>query len=255
MASHDETSRRPTGTAPPATDRDAQPPAQTQLSDAQLAAALARVSLPGSFACLLPELRGHRVLDLGCNQGDYLQFCGPGSLGLDVAAQSVAACRARGLLAQQHDLNLLPLPVPDHSFDTALVSHVLEHVHAPLLLLREVSRALRPGGRIVVGLPIEDSLYSRLRMNYYGGGEGHIYSFSRPNLRKLLHLCGFADPRFVCHLPRLGNQTSGLAKSLNQQLLRFVPAALLYPLSAAYWCLATKVQEPQPDHAFSDYFK
>jgi ubiquinone/menaquinone biosynthesis C-methylase UbiE len=143
----------------------------------------------------------------------------------------------------------LPLPISDEEFEVVLLSHVLEHVQAPLVMLRECNRILAPGGKLVVGLPIEDGLYARLRMDYFGGGEGHLYSFSLRNLDKLLGLTGFAKERVVCHLPRLGNRLSQWNARLTQLL-----GTRLYTLSAAYWCVARKVATPTPDQKLSDYF-
>lgn len=210
---------------------------------------LATVPLCGSFAQIVDELSHRKVCDLGCNEGHYLQFAGPGSLGLDVSMASVAACRSRGLHAERHDLNQLPLPISDGQFEVVLLSHVLEHVQAPLAMLRECNRILVPGGKLVVGLPIEDGLYSRLRMDYFGGGEGHLYSFSLRNLDKLLGLTGFTKERVVCHLPRLGNHLS----EWNARLTRLL-GTRLYTLSAAYWCVAHKIAAPTPDQKLSDYF-
>ncbi len=207
--------------------------------------------MPGSFSLVADELHSRRVADLGCNTGYYLRRSGPGSRGLDVSERNVAACKEQGLSCDLHDLNRLPLPLPDGAFDVVLLSHVLEHVHAPIRLLMEANRILAPGGQVVIGLPIEDSLYSRLRMNYYGGPEGHIYSFSRRNLTKLLSIAGFGGPRFVCHLPVIGFRPW---PRLNRMLSR-LPLALLYQVSGAYWCLAGKIAAPQPDAGFSSYFR
>lgn len=211
----------------------------------------AEVPLAGSFSVVAPALRGRRLLDLGCNQGYYLRFGGPGSQGLDISPDNVAICRAKGLVAAQHDLNQLPLPVADGAFEVVLLSHVLEHVHAPLRLLKEANRVLGPGGLLVIGVPIEDSVYSRLRMDYYGGPEGHIYSFSRRNMGKLLRISGFAPPRFVCNLPVAGFRPWPRVNRLLSQL----PLPLLYQASGAYWCLAEKVGVPQDDDQFSSYFR
>ena len=210
---------------------------------------LASVPLCGSFASVAPLLAGRRVCDLGCNDGHYLQFAGPGSLGLDVNDASLSACRQKGLKVQPHDLNALPLPIADAAFEVVLLSHVLEHVTMPLHMLRECNRILPMGGLLIVGLPIEDGLYSRLRMDYFGGREGHLYSFSLANLRKLLALCGFAKERVICHLPRLGNRLSAWNDRL-QQLF----GEHLYTLSAAYWFLARKIDLPVADDRLSDYF-
>jgi SAM-dependent methyltransferase len=46
-----------------------------------------------------------------------------------------------------------PLPFEDASFDTIILSDVLEHVPDPALLWRQMTRVLRPGGRIVMNVP------------------------------------------------------------------------------------------------------
>lgn len=210
---------------------------------------LARVPLCGSFESVVPLLAGKKVCDLGCNEGHYLQFAGEGSLGLDVNAVSLAACRQKGLHVKAHDLNVLPLPIPDASFEVVLLSHVLEHVTMPLHMLRECNRILPMGGTLIVGLPIEDGLYSRLRMDYFGGGEGHLFSFSLANLHKLLAVSGFVKERVICHLPRLGNRLSGWNSRLQQ-----IFGEHLYTLSAAYWFVARKTDSPVADNRLSDYF-
>ena len=88
-------------------------------------------------------------------------------------------------------------------------------------------------------------------MNYYGGPEGHIYSFSRRSITKLLHVAGFGPPRFHCHLPVIGFRPWPRCN----RLLSRLPLPLLYQLSGAYWCVADKLGPPQPDAAYSSYFR
>lgn len=51
-----------------------------------------------------------------------------------------------------HDLNVLPLPFADESFDEILCLDVLEHVDYPILL-KECHRILRGNGRIRIEVP------------------------------------------------------------------------------------------------------
>lgn len=46
-----------------------------------------------------------------------------------------------------------PLPLPDASYDTIILSDVLEHIPEPALLWREMARVLAPGGKIVMNVP------------------------------------------------------------------------------------------------------
>jgi ubiquinone/menaquinone biosynthesis C-methylase UbiE len=57
--------------------------------------------------------------------------------------------RARGIDAQQCDLDTDPLPFPDGSFDAALAAWMLYHVADVGRALDELARVLRPGGRLV----------------------------------------------------------------------------------------------------------
>jgi SAM-dependent methyltransferase len=50
------------------------------------------------------------------------------------------------------DLNK-PIPFRDHSFDTILLTDVLEHVAEPRCLISEIARLLRPGGKLLGGVP------------------------------------------------------------------------------------------------------
>lgn len=46
-----------------------------------------------------------------------------------------------------------PLPFNDSAFDTVLATDLLEHIAKPDALFGEMGRVLRPGGKIIVGVP------------------------------------------------------------------------------------------------------
>lgn len=60
------------------------------------------------------------------------------------------------------------IPAPDNFFDVILCTEVLEHVPEPIEALREMSRLLRPGGRLFVSAPLGSGLH-QLPYHYYGG--------------------------------------------------------------------------------------
>lgn len=52
-----------------------------------------------------------------------------------------------------YDLNMIPWPYPDQSFDVVYAHSVLEHLHSTVAVMEEIWRILRPGGRVVISVP------------------------------------------------------------------------------------------------------
>ena len=102
---------------------------------------------------------GDRVLDVGSGPGFYvtelLDAVGSdGSVvGVDASGDmlAVAAKRAeRHDNVEFHEAEATSLPVPDATFERVLCVQVLEYVRDVSAALREMHRALRPGGRVLV---------------------------------------------------------------------------------------------------------
>ncbi len=94
-----------------------------------------------------------RVLDVGCGSKPYRHlFNGQGQsyTGLEFTPANKTGSRsdAPEVIADAHHL-----PIKPGSLDLVLVTEVLEHVAQPEIILHEVHRVLKPGGRVVVTLP------------------------------------------------------------------------------------------------------
>ena len=191
-----------------------------------------------SFRYVRPWLASIPVLDLGCAMGAYLREFAPESVGVDVSKPNLEHCRQLGLQVVAADLNS-DLPFASESFPAIFCSHVLEHVDAPIQLLRECWRILSARGTLVLGLPIEASLVNRVRgQRYFYHHPGHLYSFSLENIDILLQKTGyeivrlFFEPRIVRFQPWL---------SMMQRL----PGRAMYPVALAYWVVARKTVKPK----------
>jgi SAM-dependent methyltransferase len=53
----------------------------------------------------------------------------------------------------KHDLNKVPYPFLDDTFDLIEASHVLEHLDKPFTIMKELHRILKPEGRLIVKVP------------------------------------------------------------------------------------------------------
>lgn len=60
------------------------------------------------------------------------------------------------------------LPVEDGSFDVILCTEVLEHVPEPIEVVKEFSRVLRAGGRLILTAPLGSGLHQE-PFHFYGG--------------------------------------------------------------------------------------
>jgi len=198
-----------------------------------------------SFRYIRPLFGSLPVLDLGCAKGAYLRQFASGSVGVDVSKPNLDHCRRLDLEVKAADLNG-ELPFSSGSFPAILCSHVLEHVDAPIHLLRECYRILSPGGTFVLGLPIETSIVNRLRgQRYFYHHPGHLYSFSIENIDVLLQKTGYEIIRFYFE-PRIVRFEPWLS------VMQRLPSRIMYPLALAYWIVARKTDKSKLETATAE---
>lgn len=142
----------------------------------------------------LPLLPSGRLLDVGCGSGRQLKFMqdmGWQAEGVDIDPVAVSGARAKGLLVR---FGLLAEQnYPGNHFDVITMGHLLEHVHDPLGLLGECRRILKPGGRLVVVTPNNESwMHQMFKDNWLAlDPPRHLHIFSLNSLRLLIQKAGF----------------------------------------------------------------
>lgn len=149
-----------------------------------------------------PSPEKNRLLDVGCGNGDFMaraKTAGWEVTGVDFDPKAVATSRSRGLNTLQGDL--ASQGFPPESFDVVTLSNVIEHVHDPHGLIREISKILRPRGRLWVATPNTASLVHRHFRKSWLDLEPpeHLILFHRGSLKRLLQEEGFA---VIKDLPR-----------------------------------------------------
>jgi SAM-dependent methyltransferase len=88
------------------------------------------------------DVSGQRVLDVGCGDRPYDEL-------LAGAAELVGFDVPGNPRADLHG-SIEAVPVEDAAFDVVLCLQVLEHVPDPAAAVRELRRAVRPGGRVLL---------------------------------------------------------------------------------------------------------
>lgn len=98
------------------------------------------------------------------------------------------------------------LPIGDNSVDFVVFAHVIEHLYHPIRIMQEISRVLKPGGKVL--LSTDNAFMIGGLLNYLNNGaylhepvdgtaamvfhewRGHVRYFSEGDLRKLSETAG-----------------------------------------------------------------
>ena len=103
------------------------------------------------------------VLDIGCGRGEFLEVmkqAGVAARGIDLSAEAVALCRAKGLEAETADLYQYLDALPDASLDGIFSAQVIEHLPPERLpeFIRLAAAKLRHGGKLAIETPNPECL-------------------------------------------------------------------------------------------------
>ena len=154
--------------------------------------------LVGVTILYLPRSERGRLVDVGCGNGTFLatmRDLGWDVLGVEIDPEGARVARDRYGLPVFAG-NLEEAGLPDESVDVVTMSHVIEHVHEPIKLLRECERVLKPTGKLIVLTPNVESLGHRLFKEFWRGLEPsrHLFLFSPRSLLLTAQKAGFNAP-------------------------------------------------------------
>lgn len=182
----------------------------TQERPASILGVLAAVLRPDYRALMdaggrhLPKQPKGRLLDVGCGNGDFLEFaCRAGwhAVGIEPDPKAVEVARTRGLTVVQGGLETLSADC--EAFDGITMNHVIEHVHRPREALQACYRLLKPNGWLWLETPNLDAQgHAYYQENWVGLDiPRHLVVFTYRSLTRLLQQVGFARLELLPYYP------------------------------------------------------
>ncbi len=160
------------------------------------------------------------IVEIGAGEGSLLQELADRKFGkelyaLEISESGVDVIRKR-CIEEIKEVQLFDgysIPYDDNRFDLAILSHVVEHLEFPRLLIREAGRVAR---HVFIEVPLEDTV--RGPKDFKITRTGHINFYSYKNIRKLVQSSGFD-----CACQELSNLSFAVHKYLygNKALFKY----------------------------------
>jgi SAM-dependent methyltransferase len=187
-----------------------------------------------------------RLLDLGCGKVPFY------ALYRECASETVCVDWSNSLHGNDHldaqcDLTK-ELPFADASFDSILLSDVLEHIPTPERLWCEMARLLKPGGTLLLNVPF----FYWLHEEPYD-----YYRYTKYALRRFAEVSGFG----IILIKELGGAPEILVDILSKSVLRLGPIGEWIAIALQAVCrrlvalpLGTRISERTSKHFPLAYF-
>jgi SAM-dependent methyltransferase len=104
--------------------------------------------------------QGVHLLDIGCGPGDFTRaFSDAGALvtGVDFSSEMIRVAQDRFPEIEFKEADAERLPFDDCSFDVVVGAYLVHHLARPDAAFQEIYRVVKPGGRFVFVIPIQES--------------------------------------------------------------------------------------------------
>lgn len=183
-----------------------------------------------------------RILDLGCGSGSFLEKLherNPSAalFGLDFSPHAAETTRRKGFPVVQG--TLADAHYADNYFDEVYLKHVLEHIHDPMDLLKQIRRILKPGGSVIIMVPNFRSFSRMLFGKFWYALETprHLYHFTPSTATKMFKQAGFSrvDIRYTPTPKFVLQSLSLLTRGKRNAYPRSLKSLLIGPAHIAAW--------------------
>lgn len=183
-----------------------------------------------SYIGKLPDIK--RAADLGAGAGRDINFVKnhfPQAelYAVECMPQKIMTLEKQGIKVYPVNIEAESLPFDDESLDLIICNQILEHTKELFWILHEISRVLRIGGHLIVGVPNVASLHNRIGLLFgkhptqAKSCSAHIRCFSKNDFLLFLNECfgdGYELKEFA------GSQFYPFPPSISRKLAKLFPA-------------------------------
>lgn len=141
-----------------------------------------------------------RVLDIGAGLGFDLslarEHCPSAELhALEVYAPYQIELQKAGIAVHALDLEKDAMPFSDGHFDVIIANQILEHVKEVYWIFHEMTRVLKDGGHLIIGVPNLASLHNRLLLTagrqptIIKNNSAHVRGWTKHDMVRFMESC------------------------------------------------------------------
>lgn len=199
-------------------------PIVTHFTYALQPSATARLNFVKEVLQAIPHERA-KVADLGCGSGVILceilrrkrSWTGHG---LDISHASINYARRLAMhkgvadRAEFRTGDVTALPYMDESLSLVIASEVVEHMPRPEIVISEIARVLKPGGKLILTMPLESHTPAHIHALQSGEDLRSLCEQAGLKVRRLEPRWHFGfgdDPKHIFALAEAGAQSSALS--------------------------------------------
>lgn len=152
------------------------------------------------YFSVIQEDKYKMVLDIGAGHGDDLliarKFNHHAELhGIEVYPPYAEDLKQKGITVHSLNIEIDSIPFTDEAIDVIIANQIMEHVKEIFWLLHEISRTLKIGGSLIIGVPNLASLHNRLLLLFgqqpstIQNNSAHVRGYTKKDLLNLLSSC------------------------------------------------------------------
>ena len=199
---------------------------------------------PGTYDKVLELLHGEpkgKILDAAAGKGYFSKKLKESGFEVHAIDLHPEYCKFKDLNCKEVDLNN-DLPYPEDFFDFIMCMECIEHIESSYHLLREFSRVIKKGGKLIITTPNILSIFSRFRyllLGYYDHFGGY---YANEAQFYTLHINPVSFPQLLRIFGKVGFELENVTTNRSVVSTRALPLRVLLHILVFFAKIATLVK-------------